>query len=239
MNDLLTRRLAFRDAVSDEDRAVIERLASTVQALPAGVDVIGEGVHQSASRILIEGWVCRYKTRASGGRQINQLHVPGDFFDLHSFLLKRLDHSIATLTPCRIAVVPHETLRAVTEEHPHLSRLLWLSTALDSANTREWMTVMGRTSAVSQVAHIFCELYLRLEVVGLAADHRYALPISQQDVADARGLTGVHVNRMLRQLREMGLVEWTRGQVTIHDWDELTRVAEFDPTYLNLWREPR
>ena len=176
---------------------------------------------------------------ADGQRQIMEVHVPGDFLDLHSFLLKRLEHNVGSLTPVRIALFPHDALRQITEDHPHLARLLWFSTLLDAAIHRERILSVGRRSAVARIAHLICELKLRLEVVGLSDGSRFALPLTQTDLADASGLTAVHVNRMLKRLRDDDLLTFRGGEVTIHDWDRLQRVAEFSADYLYLERRPR
>jgi CRP-like cAMP-binding protein len=168
-----------------------------------------------------------------------QLHVPGDFLDLHSFLLKRLDHYVMALVPCRIAISPHVRLAAITETHPHLTRMLWLTTLIDAAIHREWLVSLGRRSAVARVAHFFCEMQARLAVVGLADAAGFALDITQTDLAECLGLTSVHVNRVLRRLREAGLALFRDGRVEILDPPGLARIAEFDPDYLQIARRPR
>jgi CRP-like cAMP-binding protein len=168
-----------------------------------------------------------------------EIHVPGDFLDLHSFLLKQLDHSVGSMTPVRFGLVPHDAIRRITEERPHLARMLWFSTLLDASIHRERILSVGRRSAASRIAHLFCELFVRLELLGLTEGHSYPLPVTQADLADASGLTSVHVNRMLKQLRTDGLVTFRGGWVVIDDWDGLQREAEFDPGYLHLQRFPR
>ena len=139
--------------------------------------------------------------------------------------------------PC--GVVPHDALRGITETHPHLGRMLWFSTLLDAAIHREKILSIGRRSALARIAHIFCELQVRLRLVGLGSDTGYALPLTQADLADVTGLTSVHVNRMLKKLRDENLLTFRGGKVTIGDWEGLQRLAEFDPTYLHLERRPR
>ena len=141
--------------------------------------------------------------------------------------------------PCRIATVPHHRLRTVTERYPHLTRLLWLDTLIDAAIHREWIAGLGRRSAVSRLAHLFCELLLRCDAVGLAKGLAYDLPLTQIIVADVLGLSTVHVNRSLQELRQLRLVRFEGGLLEILDWQRLTVVADFDPSYLNLRSEPR
>ena len=197
------------------------------------------GASVSQSTLLIEGLIARYKDLTDGQRQIMEIHVAGDFTDLHGFLLKRLDHNIGTLTPATVGFVPHETLARITQDEPHLARMLWLSTLMDAAIQREHILSIGRRPALARIAHLMCELCVRLEVIGLAEGRRFALPLTQLDLADAVGLTSIHVNRMLRQLREQKLMTFRGSQVEIHDWERLQRAADFDPSYLHLERRPR
>ena len=235
----LVRKLRARDVISRQEEEVLAAAVSEIQEARPGKILVRAGVSLSECKLLVEGMVCRYKELHEGQRQILELHVSGDFVDLHSFPLKRLEHNIAALTPVRIAIVPHDRLKRLTEEHPHLARLLWFSTLLDAAIHREWILSIGRRSALARVAHLLCELYVRMDVIGLAPDQCYPLPLTQADLADATGLTAVHVNRMLRKLRDESLLTFRNGKVAIHDWGGLIRTAEFDPAYLYLERRPR
>ena len=235
----LVAKYRARDLVSDEEEAVLRGLFSEVREAGPSRTLIRAHATLSESTLLIDGFICRYKDLADGQRQILELHVPGDFLDLHSFLLKRLDHNVGTLTPVRVATVPHDRLKDVTERYPHLARLLWLSTLLDAALHRERILSVGRRSALSRIAHLFCELRLRLEIVGLTDGDRFALPITQADIGDASGLTPVHVNRTLRKLRDEELMTFRGGEVVIHDWERLQLVAEFSTDFLYLERRPR
>jgi CRP-like cAMP-binding protein len=235
----LLLKLRARDIVDEEEEQVLRDAIGSVKELPAGRVIVRSGTTLSESTLLFDGFVCRYKDLADGQRQIMEIHVPGDFLDLHGFLLKRIDHNVAAMTPVRYASVPHDALRRISEEHPHLTRILWFSTLLDAAIHREKILSIGRRSAVARIGHILCELYVRLKLVGLAGENRYPLPLKQADLADATGLTSVHVNRMLRKLRNDEIVTFRGGEVIIHDWERLQRVAEFNPVYLHLERRPR
>jgi CRP-like cAMP-binding protein len=239
MIDAFLLKLRARDVVSGEEETALRSLFSEVREVPSDKTLIRAGDRLNISLLLLDGLLCRYKDLRDGSRQISELHVSGDFADLHGFTLKRLDHSVMTLTASRIAVAPHERIRAVTAEYPHLARLFWLSTNIDAAIHREWVLSLGRRSALSRVAHLFCELRDRLAIVGLADETGFALALTQTDLAECMGLTPVHVNRTLRELRERGLVEFRSRRVTIDDLPGLKRVAEFDPGYLNLDPEPR
>ena len=235
----LLLKLRARDEVSEREEAVLRDAVSETVEFPAGKTMVRAGTPLTHSTLTLEGVVARYKDLSDGQRQIQELHVAGDFTDLHGFLLKRLDHNVGSLTRTRIALIPHETLRRITEEEPHLGRLLWFSTLIDSAIQREKILSVGRRQALSRLAHLISELYVRLDVVGLVENGSYSLPITQLDLGDATGLTSVHVNRMLKQLRDDRLVTFRGGMVTVHDLARLQQVAEFDPTYLYLDRRPR
>lgn len=239
MIDIHLRKLRARDDISEaEERAV--RAAVTVPVhLPADRIAIRMGEELSASTILLEGMMCRFKDLRNGERQITELHVAGDFVDLHSFTLKKLDHSIMTITPCTMVTMPHARLAEITEQHPHLTRVYWFHTNLDAAIHREWELSLGRRNALAKVATLFCELHVRLGIVGLGDGTEYALPLTQTDLAECLGLTQIHVNRTLRELREQKLVEFRNGRVRILDIKALAAVGEFDPAYLYLDRRPR
>lgn len=235
----LTMKLRARDHLSAEEEQALADAVSEIRAFSPGKVMVRAGSLLDVSMLLIEGIVSRYKDLAGGERQIQELHITGDFVDLHGFLLKRLDHNVGAVSACRVAVVPHEALRRITEDYPHLSRMLWFSTVLDAAIQRETILSIGRRRALSRIAHLMCELCVRLQVVGRSDGRRFALPMTQLDLADATGLTSVHVNRMLKQLRDQRLLTFRGGEVVIEDWDRLVRAAEFDLAYLHLEKQPR
>ncbi|WP_404333417.1 Crp/Fnr family transcriptional regulator [Sphingomonas sp. MMS12-HWE2-04] len=239
MTDTHFLKLRVRDRISDEEEAALRGVLSDTIDMPAGYTFVHRGEELGYSTLLTQGLMARYKDLSDGQRQITHIHVPGDFADLHSFTLKHLDHAVMSLTPCRIVRAPHERLRVVTETMPHLTRVLWFSTTLDACIHREWEVSLGRRNALQRTAHLLCELQVRLGIVGLATAAGYALPITQTVLAECLGLTSVHVNRVLKELREAGLVEFRGGQVDIHDLPGLERVAEFDPAYLYLERRDR
>lgn len=237
--DSLIRKLEQRDRLDADEKRILRNMVVRIKEFRADEDMVREGARPTDSTLLLEGFAARYKDLPNGKRQITALHVPGDFVDLHSFLLKTMDHGIMALSGCKTGAVPHETLREISERHPHLTRLLWLNTLLDGAIHREWLVAMGRRAALGQMAHLFCELFLRLQAVGLTEDRSFRLPLTQAELGDTLGLSTVHVNRVLQELRASRLVSWRGATVTIEDWDGLARVAEFDPAFLNLQNEPR
>ncbi len=235
----LMLKLERRDHVSPAEKLALERAGVRIDTHRARENIVLEDVLQSESRLLLDGVTSRYKALRDGRRQIMAFHIAGDFIDLHSFTLKKLDHNIAAVTPARVAIFPHDALRQITETEPHLTRLLWLNTMLDAAMHREWVVSAGRRSAIGHVANLLCEMFIRSQVVGLADGNRYPLPITQEDVADACGLTSIHVNRVVQELRGTGAIEWRHGTVVIRDWPALQGIADFDPSYLGLDFIPR
>lgn len=232
-------KLKARDAMTGEEERVLADAVARTDQVAADRIVVRAGEELSLSILLLDGLMCRYKDLRNGQRQIMELHVPGDFLDLHSFLLKRLDHNVISLVPSRIAIVPHGRLVEITRNHPHLSRLLWLTTLIDASIHREWLLSLGRRSAIARIAHFFCEMHARLSVVELADATGFALNITQTDLAECVGLTPVHVNRTLKELRERGLAVFRDRRVEILDFAGLKRTAEFDPDYLQVECRPR
>ncbi|KQM21084.1 Crp/Fnr family transcriptional regulator [Novosphingobium sp. Leaf2] len=227
-------RLRARGDVSAEEEQAIRSAIGEIREYPAQHVVIPAYVEQGYSTLLLEGIMCRYKDLRDGQRQVTELHVSGDFVDLHSFTLKYLDHDVMTLSPCRVARVPHENLRRITEQLPNLTRLYWFSTNLDAAIHREWEVSLGRRTGRARVAMLLCELQARLKIVGLADDTGYELSLTQTEISECVGLTNVHVNRVLRELRQSGIVDLRGGRVAITNLAALRDAAEFDPRYLYL-----
>lgn len=239
MIEPLLLKLRARDEVSAAEEQLLRDLVAERKDHPADRTIIREGEELNRSALLVEGFVARYKDFRDGRRQISALHVPGDYVDLHGFTLKRLDHSLLSLSPCTILYTPHERLRAITEREPHLTRLLWFSTNLDAAVHREWAVSLGRRNALARTAHLLCELAARLRVVGLADEDGFDFPLTQTELAECLGLTSVHVNRVLRELRERGLVAIRSKRVNILDPAGLAQAGEFDGAYLFLEHRPR
>jgi CRP-like cAMP-binding protein len=232
-------KLRARDEVSAQEEEAIRSNLRAVQQVPADHVMVRPNEELSHSTLLLDGIACRYKELREGGRQITELHVAGDFVDMHSFTLKRLDHYVTALTPCTIATIPHRALKTISEEFPHLTRLYWFGTNLDAAIHREWEVSLGRRAAKSRLAHLFCELHARLAIVGLADADTYELPLTQSDLADCMGLSTVHINRMLQELRSEDLLEWKGGTVSLLNLEKLHQVAEFDPSYLYMEKRAR
>jgi CRP-like cAMP-binding protein len=228
------KKLKRRVGISAEEERAIRDAVGEFRDVRADQVVIRAGEELDVSMLLLDGWLARSKDLASGDRQISELHVAGDFADLHSYTLKKLDHDVLSLTDCRIAVVPHEQIRALTQAFPRLGRIYWFMTNVDAAIQRELSLSLGQRSALSRMAHLFCELYARLEVVGKARGDAYELPLTQRELSECLGLTVVHANRTLQELRRRGLIELENRHLRILDRAGLEAAAEFDPAYLYL-----
>ena len=233
----LIRKLESIGVLSEQDREVIASLPMQVRHLEADEDVVREGDVPSVCCLLLDGFMHRYKVLPDGKRQLLALHTPGDIPDLQSLFLRHLDHSLAASVPSTAGFIPHEALRALMREFPTLGELFWRDTLIDAAIFRAWIVALGQRSALSHLAHLLCEMFTRLRAVGLTQDHACSLPFTQTELGDACGLSAVHVNRTLQELRGEGLIEFHHGRLTILDWARLQEVAQFDPAYLHL-RDP-
>ncbi len=226
--------ISVRDDLAPEEEAAIRAAALDTRRFAAGEDLASQGERPMHSTLVVSGLTARYSTVEDGGRQITGLHIAGDFVDLHSFPLQLMDHSVTAITACEVVTFPHKALRSITENHPHLTRVLWLLTLLDGAIHRQWMVAKGRLTADEQMAHLFCEQFVRAEVAGLTRGQSYWFPLTQMQLGDALGLSIVHTNRTLQRLRRTGALDWEDGRVDILDWPLLQELGQFDPTYLHL-----
>ena len=222
--------------LSDEEKQALLELPLTIKVFEADSDIVRDGDRPSECCLLLSGFVCRYKILPDGSRQIMGFYIPGDIPDLQSLHLTVMDHSIGTLVTSSIALVPHESLRSCLEAHPGLAAAFWRDTLIDAAMFREWLIGMGRRSAYQRIAHLLCELQMRLRAVGLAGEKGYDLPVTQNELADALGLSTVHVNRVLQDLRGEGLIVLHGGTLHIPDLEALQAAGGFDPAYLHLKR---
>lgn len=235
----LIRMLQHRDVLSAREIELIENLPMRVASFAPGRDIVMQGTRPTESCLVLKGFAGRSQTLREGQTQITALHVAGDFVDLHGYLLKVMDHSVVAIGHCQVGFVSHKEVRAITETTHHLTRLFWLSTLIDGAIQRTWITCIGRRSAEQHMAHLICELYVRLEAAGVARGLVFDFPMTQTQLGDALGLSVVHVNRKLQELRSANLLTWQSGKITILDFEGLATLAEFDPTYLSLRQEPR
>jgi CRP-like cAMP-binding protein len=228
------RKLESLAVLDAEDVRIARALVGPTRTVEARADIVEEGRPPGACTILIEGLACRYKALDDGRRQILSLHVPGDVLDLHGVLLGRLDHSVATLSRCRVAPIAADALLETLDRHPNLRQAFWRSSLLDGALFRAWLVALGQRPAHERVAHLFSEVDARLTAADATRGDTLDFPITQEELADALGLSVVHVNRVLQRLRRDGLITLRARKLSIHDRDALRRLGGFDGRYLSV-----
>lgn len=233
----LVRKLERYHTVDAGERQAIEDLPTTTKEFGRGQDIIREGDNCDFVCMIMEGFAYRYSMVESGKRQIMAFCLPGDIPDLQSMSLDKMDHTLGSLRPCTVAQIPHKAIRDLFEEHPRLAEVLWRETLIDAAMFRKWLISVGRRSSVACIAHLICEFVTRMQAIGRSDGIACQFPMTQTDLADAAAISLVHVNRSLRELRQAGLVSLLGHALTIHDWNGLKRLAEFDPGYLQLGGE--
>lgn len=219
--------------MNDVDRARLEAVALPSRKVAAREDIIREGEVPENVNLVLEGIACRYKVLPNGRRAIVAFLLPGDFCDLHVAILDHMDHTIGALTPCTIAEIPRTTIEDLTANWPRIARALWWATLVDEGILREWLVNMGQRPSDRKLAHLFCELQARLALVGLATENEFPLPLTQEELGDTLGLSTVHVNRVLQQMREDGLIRLQGRTVSIPDLARLKEFGEFNPNYLH------
>jgi CRP-like cAMP-binding protein len=233
----LVRMLESILDLSEDERDVLRKLSGTIKSVGPRQDLVREGDRPSECCLILDGFAYRYKLTETGKRQIFSFHIPGDIPDLQSLHIDVMDHSLSSLTTCKVMFIPHETVRDLVRRCPRIGDAFWRETLIDAAAFREWILNLGRREAYGRMAHLLCEFYVRLRAVGLTNGDACELPFTQAELADATGLSAVHVNRTLQELRGEGLITLRNGSLTVLDWDRLREAGEFDPTYLHLRKE--
>jgi CRP-like cAMP-binding protein len=234
MTHPLITSLERHGPLTDEEKDVIQKIASRTGDYAPGAEIVPEGSTPQHSSLIIEGFSIRHSHFVEGERQITAVHIPGDFADLHSFLLKKMDDGVTALTACKVAPVAHADLLEVTRNYPYLTRALWFTTLVDGAVHRKWMGGIGRQTPKERLAHFLCEMCARLSTQGLNSDGGYDLPITQEELGDAFGMSTVHTNRTLQELRASGLITSAGKRVTINDIKALQELAEYTSHYLHI-----
>ena len=232
--DLLIRSLDLLEPIGPDERAALSVLPLRTVRLPAGSHVARQGDSLSTCSVVLDGLLCRYRTLAAGQRQIFSFHYPGDMTGIETLRFHEVDHNICTLSECRIAIIPHPVLERAMNEFPSLASAFWKIVLMEGAVFREWLAGIGRRTALQGLAHLFCEIYVRMKAMRLTTGTSFHLPLTQTDLADALGLSLVHVNRMLGELRRAGLLDVRHHRITVGNWQELQILADFDPAYLRL-----
>lgn len=230
----LVRKLLTLAPLDERDRAAILGLPHTPRTIDPGGYVVREGDVPTHCCLLVAGLAMRTKLVRDGGRQIVNIHVSGDMVDLQNSMLGVADHNVQALTRMDAAFIPREALVELAFARPAVGKALWVETLVEGAIQREWVANVGRRRSLARIAHLLCEFAYRLDAVGIGPECEYKLPMTQEQLADTTGLTPVHVNRTLKALDEMGLVQKTKGSVQIRDFATLAEVGDFRPTYLHL-----
>lgn len=228
---LAGRRIA---ALTDAERALLDGAISEVRPVSARSVLVRKGDPVDHSTLLLKGLLGRYASDRHGHRQFVSLHIGGDFVDLHAYPMKELDHDVAAVSDAQVAIMPHAAIREITEKRPELARKLWFATLLDAAMHREWIFRLGRLDATGRLCHFFAETGARLSATGQGTPEAFGLAMTQADVAEACGITSVHISRVLKALRTAGVCTFKDGLVTIHDYPGLVRRGQFHPAYLYL-----
>ena len=239
--DFFIRYLQRCGDLSPDDLARLRDIPTTSARYEAGETIVQAGGGHTRSGLLLRGMAARQHLLPGREPQrvVTALHVPGEFMDLLNFVLNELEYSVVSVGPSEVEFIDHVHLAEITESHPHLTRLLWMSTALDGAIHRRWLVAANALRSSAQLAHLLCEIYTRLSRAGAARDMRLTLPLLQRELADVLGYSSIHINRAVRDLRDRGLVTWTGTEIHILDWPALCRLARFDPIYLELERRRR
>lgn len=231
-NRFVDKLLGF-GPLGEDDVAVLSEATARPKAISARQDLIREGDRPGPVFVVLEGWACRYKVLPSGGRQVLAFLMPGDSCDLHVGLLAEMDHSIQTITPAVVATIDRLHMDAIMDNHRNVAKAMYMAQLIDEGTLRAWITSMGRRTSIERVAHLMCELYLRARNIGLPSEDSLTLPLSQLLLADALGMTPVHLNRVLKELRGRGAMTLQRGSLRIADTQKLAQIAGFDESYLH------
>ena len=229
----MVHRLERRSPLGEAGREALLSLPHAIRKLASSAHIVRDGDRPDHVGLLLTGFAHRYKLTGEGGRQIISIHMASEFIDLQNGLLTIADHSVQTLTEAEVAFIPRRAIEDLMLGHAPVSRALWIDTLIDASIFREWVVNVGRRDSRARVAHLLCEFSLRMEAAGLARNHHYELPMTQEQLADAVGLTSVHVNRVLKQLGQDGLISRDRRSIVIEDWKGLRETGDFNERYLH------
>ncbi len=232
--DRTFRKFALRAPLDDEDRRAFFALPVETRTFEPHRYIAREGDRPTGATLIVNGLAFRHKVTVEGARQILSVHIPGDFIDLEGSLLEVADHNVQALTRCDVAIVPRDSIVKLIDKHARLARAMWIDTLIDASIYREWIVNVGRRDARSGACHLLCEFSRRLEAVGLAEPGGYELPMTQEQLADALGITPVHVNRILKDLDREGLIVRDKRFVRVPNWEALRKVGGFSDMYLHL-----
>lgn len=230
----LLRKLENFTTLSEQERALLLQAIAQTRELGPHEDLIRQGETVVTMNVVLAGFACRQKMLPDGRRQIIGYLLPGDICDVRVFLNRRMDHTISTVSPAKVGVLSRDVIIDLTGRYPGLMRALWWATLVEESIIREWLVNVGQRTALERLAHLFCEIFVRLRAVGLADGDSCELPVTQAQLADTLALSTVHVNRTLRELRHANLISIRAKSLIIHDFESLKAIAMFDPSYLHL-----
>jgi CRP-like cAMP-binding protein len=233
----MVRKLSQHRPLDQSDREAILNLPVSPRRLKPGQYLVWDGDRPQQTCLLLSGFAMRHKEAGNGGRQILSIHMRGDVLDLQNSMLGMADHNVQMLTAGEVGMIPVEAMRDIAFRHPAVGLAMWYETLIEGSIFREWLVNIGRRDARTRIAHLLCEIALRMEVAGLGRSTSYELPITQEQLADSVALTSVHVNRTLMRLEEERLITRTKREVTVIDWERLVSAADFEPRYLHLERK--
>ncbi len=229
-----TARLTRIHGLSDGDGAALGQLPSHETVIAAGQDIVRVGDRADHCAIILEGFAFGYKLTGDGRRQILCFNIAGDMSDLQGLRLGRTDRGVSAASGCRVGYVPRAALSELCSQRPSLMMVLWRETLFQAAIVDEWLLNVGRRNALARLAHLVCEMVVRQRTAGMTSDHSCSFPLTQTSLADALGLSNVHLNRTIQRLRSSGLIEWKERRLTVLDWKKFCMVADFDPGYLHV-----
>jgi CRP-like cAMP-binding protein len=232
--EMLARHLSCFGHVPEEDAEAVAALDARIEDVKRLKDILRAGERPTDVVVVLSGFLYRYTIGPEGARQVHSFYMPGEAPCLETLYLDYMDNNLGAVIDSRVAQIPHDQLYRLIDERPEVRKLLWRQTLVQGAIFREWLMRNSNMPAHAALAHMFCELLTRAKAAGLAAGDECDLPLTQEFVADALGLTSVHVNRTLQVLRETGAVEWRSGRLIARDWAKLQDMADFDPRYLHL-----
>jgi CRP-like cAMP-binding protein len=230
----LLRGIERRGPIGEADRRAVLALPHRVRTLAKGEALIETGSEPQVCGLLLSGWLHRQKVSAEGVRAIVALLIPGDPVDIQNLFLAASDHDAVALTEAKVMLLPQEPIEELLASSLPIARALWIDTLVSASISREWLVNVGRRSAVRRVAHLLCEMAMRLRAARLLDGTRFTLPLTQTEIGDATGLTSVHVSRVFRVLETERLIGRDNREIEVLDWRALTRRGEFDGSYLHL-----
>ncbi|WP_260598017.1 Crp/Fnr family transcriptional regulator [Sphingomonas endolithica] len=233
MTNAFVEKLRGFGPLSEQDDAALQAATTRARNYPRKHDLIREGDRPGPVFVMLKGWACRYKILPNGTRQVMAFMMPGDCCDLHINVLAYMDHGIQTITQATVATISHEEMTGMFDDHPKIAKAMYISQLVDEGTLRAWIVSMGRRSSIERVAHLMCELYLRARNVTACEEEQLVLPVTQALLADALGMTPVHINRVIKTLREAGAMMLSRGSLQIADPGKLVNIAGFDENYLH------